>query len=130
MESWKPAPGYEQDYEISSMGRVRSHRRGKEKILKPIRESWNGYLMVSLFDSEGNVHKVKIHRLVALAFVDNPNGYPVINHKDEVKTNNDAANLEWCTVAYNTAYGTARQRAAATLRRNRAARYCNRGTLP
>lgn len=118
-ERWMPAPGFEQDYEISNYGRVRSHRRGRTKILKPMLDMWNGYLMVSLFDTNGHAHKVKVHRLVALAFVPNPNGYPVTNHKDEIKTNNCVENLEWCTVAYNTSYGTSRQRAVATMRRNK-----------
>ena len=118
MEIWRAAPGYEADYEISDHGRVRSHRRGRVKMLKPIMERWNGYFVVSLFDAHGMSHKVKIHRLVAEAFIPNPCGYPTINHKDEDKTNNNAGNLEWCTKAYNTAYGTSRQRAVETRRRN------------
>ena len=117
-EVWAPAPGYEHDYEISNRGRVKSHRRGREKYLRPIMERWNGYYCVSLFNTEGRMRKVKVHRLVALAFVDNPCGYACINHIDEDKTNNAADNLEWCTQAYNTAYGTARERARATLLRN------------
>lgn len=117
-EEWKPAPGFEQDYEVSNQGRVRSHRKGFAQILKPILEKWNGYFTVSLFDVNGQMHKVKIHRLVALAFVPNPHGYPCVNHKDENKTNNHADNLEWCSKAYNTTYGTSRQRARETLLRN------------
>lgn len=122
MEEWRPAPGYEQDYDISSYGRVRSHRRGRVKILKPIMEAWNGYLMVSLFDMSGTAHKVKIHRLVAEAYLPNPAKLPSINHKDEDKTNNRADNLEWCTVAYNNTYGTAVQRRVESYRRTMAAR--------
>lgn len=118
-EIWKPFPGYERDYQISNLGRVKSFRRGSIKILKPISERRNGYNMVSLFDQAGHSHKVRIGRHVAIAFVPNPNGYPCVNHMDEVKTNDRADNLEWCTKAYNTAYGTARQRAAETYRRNR-----------
>lgn len=45
-EEWKPAPGYEQDYEVSNCGRIRSHRKGFAQILKPILEKWNGYFIV------------------------------------------------------------------------------------
>ena len=83
-------------------------------------ERWNGYLCVSLFDADGESHKVKVHRLVALAFVDNPCKHKCINHIDEDKTNNAADNLEWCTKAYNNTYGTARKRAVATMLRHRA----------
>ena len=118
-EIWKPFPGYEDDYEISNLGRVKSHRRGREKILKPIQERYNGYNMVSLFDKNGKSHKIRIGRHVALAFIPNPNNLPCVNHKDEIKTHDYVDNLEWCTKAYNTAYGTARQRAKETMRRNR-----------
>lgn len=113
-EEWRPIPGYERDYFISNRGRVKSQRRGRTKILKPIHEKWNGYYIVTLFDEQGTAHKERIGRLVALAFIPNPHGYPVVNHKDEDKTNDDVENLEWCTVAYNTKYGTSRQRAAET----------------
>ena len=55
-------------------------------------------------------HKKTIHRLVAEAFIPNPNNYPCINHKDENKENNNANNLEWCTYKYNSNYGTCRER--------------------
>lgn len=119
-EEWRPIQGFEQDYEVSSQGRIRSHRKGFVQILKPIFEKWNGYFTVSLFDADGRMHKAKIHRLVALAFIPNPHGYPCVNHKDENKTNNRADNLEWCTKAYNSVYGTSRQRARETYFRNRA----------
>ncbi len=116
-ETWKPVPGFEQDYEVSNRGRICSHRKGRTRILKPILEKWNGYFTVSLFDAKGKMHKVKVHRLVALAFIPNPHGYPCVNHKDEDKTNNHTDNLEWCSKAYNTTYGTSRQRARETLLR-------------
>lgn len=116
-EEWKPAPGFEQDYEVSNCGRIRSHRKGRVRVLKPILEKWNGYFTVSLFDVDGRMHKVKVHRLVAIAFIPNPQGYSCVNHKDENKTNNDVENLEWCSKAYNTTYGTSRQRARETLLR-------------
>ena len=109
MEEWKPFPGFERDYQISSMGRVFSTRRGRPKMLKPIEERRNGYNMVSLFGDDGKSHKVRIGRAVAVAFIPNPEGLPCVNHKEEIKTHDTVDNLEWCTKAYNTAYGTARQ---------------------
>ena len=96
MEIWKKIKGKE-DYEVSNYGRVRS----KWRVLKPSLNG-KGYYRVSL----GARNFKFVHRLVAEAFVDNPNGYPIINHKDENKTNNYASNLEWCTHKYNSNYGT------------------------
>jgi hypothetical protein len=56
-----------------------------------------------------------VHRLVASAFIENPNNYPIINHRDEDKTNNASSNLEWCDYKYNNNYGTRNQRAATSL---------------
>lgn len=61
--------------------------------------------------SNGQRYKKTIHRLVAEAFIPNPNNYPCINHKDENKENNNVSNLEWCTYKYNSNYGTCRKRA-------------------
>ena len=89
-EIWKPVVGYEDYYEISSMGRVRSldrydnlkHFRKGE--INTLTKDKNGYLYVSLWkDGKQKVHKV--HRLVALHFIPNPNNYPMINHKDTDK---------------------------------------------
>ena len=107
MIEWKPVAGFEQYYEISNMGdvlSVRSHR-----IRKPVRNKKNGYLQVVLC---GDKHKktMYVHRLVADAFVDNPNGYNFVNHKDENKLNCDASNLEWCTKEYNNTYNDKTQR--------------------
>ena len=102
MEVWKKINGFE-NYEVSNLGRVRSKRR----VLKPFLNS-KGYQRVNL-----GAHNAKfIHRLVAEAFVDNPNGYPIINHRDEDKTNNRAENLEWCTHKYNSNYGAAPAKSA------------------
>ena len=60
----------------------------------------------------GEYKLVRVHRLVASAFIPNTNGYPCVNHKDENKTNNEVANLEWCTYAYNNSYGTVKERVA------------------
>ena len=84
------------------------NRSNKENILIPCSNN-DGYYIVSL--SKSNIKKqYRIHRLVAQAFLPNPNNYPIINHKDEIKTNNTLENLEWCTVKYNTNYGSGVER--------------------
>ena len=101
-EIWKDIEGYEGLYQVSNMGRVRSLRRNI--ILKSKRET-NEYERVVL--STNNIPKLySIHRLVAMAFIPNPNNYPIVNHKDEDRTNNRVDNLEWCTQKYNVNYGT------------------------
>lgn len=104
-EIWMPIPGYEGLYEISTEGRVKSLCSGRwhtEMIRKGVRDK-NGYLTVNL-KKDGRYICAKVHRLVATTFIDNPNGYPHVNHKDCDKTNNSVTNLEWCTAAYNNAY--------------------------
>lgn len=118
-EIWKDVKDYEGLYEVSNLGNVRSLDRivtrsdgrkclWKGSILKGIKVR-NGYLRISLSKSSKE-KQVLIHRLVAQAFIPNPNNLPVINHKDEDKTNNHVENLEWCTRLYNNCYGTAIQR--------------------
>lgn len=103
-EEWKPIAGYEGLYEVSNLGRVRSLKRNNTlgKTLKPLTDR-DGYYQITLSKNNVRVTK-KVHRLVAIAFIENPNNYPVINHKDENKQNNCVENLEWCTVKYNTNY--------------------------
>lgn len=107
MIEWKPIPGFERFYEISNEGDVLSLRSGR--IRKPVLSNANRYLTMILC---GDKHKktVYIHRLVAEVFVDNPNGFTSVNHKDENKLNNNASNLEWCTQAYNNTYNGKDQR--------------------
>lgn len=109
-EIWKPVVGYEGLYEVSNLGRVRSIRRNKILNLKKERD---GYIRISLC-SNGVEKMYQVHRLVAKAFIPNPDNLPQINHKDEVKSNNVVDNLEWCTVAYNNSYGTRLQRVRET----------------
>ena len=120
-EIWKDIVGFEGLYEISSKGRVKSLEREidtkwgntrplKGRILKPQLDKY-GYLYVHLFKDKKNYHKT-IHRLVATAFIPNPNNYPQVNHKDEDKTNNCVENLEWCDNTYNINYGTRTEKAA------------------
>ena len=106
IETWKPIIGYETRYLISNLGHVKSIN--SNIILKP--EIRRGYYSVQLFNGKTYKH-FSIHRLVALAFIDNSNKYTYVNHKDENKLNNCINNLEWCTASYNINYGTAIKRA-------------------
>ena len=108
-----PIDGYEGRYEISNYGRVRSfvqdRKRGKIKTGIP---TFKGYLTIALYDAIGRRKFVPIHRLVASAFLSNPDNLEQVNHKDEDKTNNHVDNLEWCSNEYNINYGTRNKRAA------------------
>ena len=110
-EVWKDIQGYEGLYQISSLGNVKSlnyNRTGKECILK-YGINTNGYLIVVL-SKNGKGKTFAIHRLVAQAFIENPENLPCVNHKDENKTNNCVNNLEWCSYEYNNNYGTGLER--------------------
>lgn len=108
-EVWKEIEGTNGMYQVSNLGNVKSFTRIKKGgLLKPGRYS-NGYLFVHFSkdtDKKGERHSYLIHRLVAQAFLPNPDGLPQVNHKDENKTNNRVDNLEWCTHLYNQNYGT------------------------
>lgn len=110
-EVWKDIKNYEGLYQISTYGRVKSFpRKGalrKEKVLKPYKDGKNYYFVVGLHKDGKKQYKL-IHRLVADAFIPNPNNLPIVNHKDENKENNNVDNLEWCTYKYNSNYGNAR----------------------
>lgn len=102
----KDIKGYEGLYAITSCGKVWSYFSGQ--FLKPeITEK--GYLRVSLIKN-GKVKHFKIHRLVAEAYIPNPEGKPQVNHKDEDKTHNYVGNLEWMTSKENNNYGTRNQK--------------------
>lgn len=98
---WKQIAGYE-DYEISDSGLVRSLKRGRTRVLKPAKHR-DGYLIVRLCE-DGKAKHMSIHRLVAEAFIPNPSGLPTVNHKNEDKSDNNVANLEWLTVPENNRY--------------------------
>lgn len=100
MEIWKDIEGYEGLYKVSSLGRVLSVKRDKIMKLIPIKR---GYLVVNL-SKNNKMSQFRVQRLVAKAFIPNPLDYPIINHKDEDKTNNKVENLEWCDVRYNNEY--------------------------
>lgn len=117
-EKWLDIAGFEGYYQVSNTGRIKSFRKGKrygkpeEFILKSSIAN-TGYCQVTLY-KPGTKKKFLVHRLVAEAFLDNPNNYQYINHKDETRTNNNVENLEWCTARYNNMYGTARLRSILT----------------
>ena len=94
-ETWKDITGYESLYQVSSHGNVKSLRSGR--FMKP---SGNTYKTVTLTRNGTQTTKY-VHRLVAEAFLENPNGCKTVNHKDENKSNNAADNLEWCTHEQN-----------------------------
>ena len=100
---WKDIPNYE-NYEVSSDGKVRNK---KTKRVRKLQDDKNGYKIVSLRNPpRKSPRKFLVHRLVALAFIPNPNNFPEVNHIDENKANNCIWNLEWCTRKYNVNYGT------------------------
>jgi len=104
-EVWKPVPLFEDRYLVSNMGRVKSigkYNTCKRDILSPMTDP-SGYYHVVLY--KDNTRKdISIHRLVAICFVPNPNGYKYVNHIDEDRKNNVSTNLEWCTNSYNLTY--------------------------
>ncbi len=121
-EIWKDIPGYEGYYQVSNLGRVRSLKRltpmpnGKlrkehERIMR-FSTTRCGYNIICL--SKGDKKYFSVHRLVAIAFIPNPENLRCVNHKDENKLNNRADNLEWCTSSYNNQYGSRIERVAAT----------------
>ena len=93
-ELWKVVQGFE-DYEISTQGRVRSSKHQRTHILKP-RITHDGYVWYSLCKN-GKGYTRRANRLVAEAFIPNPEGKPTVNHKDGDKRNNCVDNLEWMT---------------------------------
>lgn len=130
-EIWRDIPGYEGYYQISNHGNVRGLDRyvmntgnySKESKLIYVKgkmmaqkDPGNGHLVVHLTRD----HKSKqfyVHRLVALAFIPNPDNLPIVNHKDENPLNNHVSNLEWATYQYNTNYGTCIERRSMAITR-------------
>lgn len=113
-EIWRPVKGYEGKYEVSNMGRVRSltfNKSNKSRILKCGTSSTHSYYKVSLC-KDGVPCVFRVHRLVAEAFVPNPENKPVVNHINENTHDNRASNLNWMTIAENLNWGGARTRQA------------------
>ena len=100
-EQWKRIKGHPR-YLVSNYGNVYSEY--KNGLLKQMKDAY-GYAQVNL-----NRHPKKVHRLVAEAFIPNPEELPEVNHKDEDKSNNRIDNLEWCTSKYNMNYGNVKGR--------------------
>lgn len=109
METWKRIAGFE-DYEVSNLGRVKRVTLGRgtsavggiKKLQVNIR---SGYIQINL-SKKSKKYRKPVHRLVALAFIANPENLPQVNHKDGVKANNKVQNLEWCTRQQNMTHGS------------------------
>lgn len=106
-EVWKPVVGYEGLYEVSNFGRV---RKLEYRLMSG--HNHKGYTRVHL-TKDGEKKNVFVHRLVAEAFLPNPDSYPIINHKDERPGNNRVDNLEWCDHKHNANWGTNKERISA-----------------
>lgn len=109
-EVWKDVAGYEGLYKVSNKGNVfsveRKNLRGRKIGGQTLKQRYSrGYPQVGLYKN-GKMQNKLIHRLVIEAFIPNTENHPEINHRDEVKTNNDLSNLEWCDKSYNASYGT------------------------
>jgi len=105
-------------YTVDNLGNVYSYKTGIKKKLSPLLTGHRGYAKVRLYYGSRNKRKdMFVHRIVALAFIPNPNNYPVVNHKDRNTLNNAVENLEWCTIEYNSAYMDAHKRSGEGVRR-------------
>ena len=108
-EHWKDIDGYDGMYQVSDLGRVRSKKYGRWKVLKN-GTTGSGYLTVCLF-KDNKVKGLLVHRLVAQAFIPNSDETKtIINHRNECKSDNRVENLEWCDYMYNLSYNGLRDR--------------------
>lgn len=113
-EIWKDIPGFVGLYQVSNLGNIKSfvkstkHQNQSHLLKQYVNNS--GYRYVQLYLEKGKRKHFLVHKLVAMAFLENPNNYLCVNHKDENKLNNCVDNLEYCTYQYNNAYGTAKIR--------------------
>ena len=119
MKEWRNIDGFP-NYMVSNTGEIKSlnyNKTGKEKVLIPHKLS-NGYLGINLYDNDKKSCYLLIHRLVTQAFLPNPNGCRIINHKDENRSNNSVNNLEWCSHKYNLNYGNRNSKLSNSLTNN------------
>ena len=123
-EIWRPINGFDGRYEVSDKGNVRSfcvigsntNRIDRDNPMMMAQcDNGHGYKCVKI-RVDGHVKGLYVHRLVAEAFIPNPQNLPCINHKDEDKSNNVVGNLEWCTRKYNSNYGTIRKRLSKSIK--------------
>lgn len=112
----RPIPGWEKEYAIDREGNVYSLKRKRVAKTKRIEDQINvhGYRTIKLYKN-GEYKRMKVHRLVAFAYIPNPENLPTINHKNEIKTDNRVENLEWSSLIDNLQYGTRTKRAAESL---------------
>lgn len=100
-EIWKPVKGFEELYEISSEGRLKSYKRNSSGKMLKLTNQNGDYLRVVLQGVGKQRKSISIHRLVAEHFIPNPDNLPEVNHIDGNKQNNSVGNLEWCSREYN-----------------------------
>lgn len=106
-------PGYEGRYQASNMGRIRRILKNGYRIFKN-KINKKGYKIAHLTNASGKDKNIAVHRCVAKTFIPNPYNLPEVNHKNEIKTDNNIYNLEWCTSKYNNNYGSRKEKAIKT----------------
>lgn len=114
-EEWKYIPNCDNLYMVSSMGRIKAlasvrkfgntTRKHRERIIKQF-PNWQGYLQCHISDLSQRKIKISSHKTVCDTFLPNPNNYPCVNHKNEIKWDNRVENLEHCSYSYNLTYGS------------------------
>lgn len=135
-EIWKDVKGFEGVYQVSNLGRVKSlkrvvrdnrgYRTVRERILQNVLS--RGRNVVG-FVINGAVKKIYVYRLVAEAFLPNPDNLPFVNHKDENPSNDRVDNLEWCTPEHNCNHGTRNERISKSQKKKKVSQYALDGTL-